>query len=169
LVKFIDARVDGDTLFIASDESIGDTVAGPHVIVTLPELTQANMSGSGDLELSAIDSDQPLALRLNGSGNLRFEGTAPSITARVDGSGDLELDGTTEDVSLRLDGSGNILARQLSAEMGEIDLRGSGDIEATIHDSAAVSLEGSGDIDLFGGASIAHSSRDDSGAVHQHD
>ena len=64
------------------------------------------------------------------------------------------LTGAAERVVLDLSGSGTIDAEQLEAETGDIELRGSGDVRATVRDAARVALDGSGDIDLFGQPSV---------------
>ena len=168
LVDLINTRVVDGTLELDSDRPIGNTVSGPHVIVTMPTVRRAGLSGSGVLSLTGIDTEDPLSLDLDGSGDVHFEGTLNELSVRVEGSGDVDLEGDAEHVSLRLDGSGEIDARRLQAQTGKLDLRGSGNIRATVQDTVEVNLEGSGDIDLFGGAKVSDSSIEGSGDFHQH-
>ena len=168
LIRFVRTHVVGDTLHIDSAESLHAEVSGPHVSVVTPRLERASLTGSGLLVLRAIEGDEPLELELDGSGDVSFEGSAPEISVRVDGSGTVALAGETERVVLRLSGSGEIDAEALDASRGTIDLEGSGDIAATVHDEVDVSLAGSGNIDLYGGADIAGMSHSGSGDVQQH-
>ena len=80
LQPFVVTRVDGGTLIVDVNEPIGDTVSGPHVIVTMPVLRAAALSGSGALSAETFSQDQPVALILEGSGNLLFSGDVPALT-----------------------------------------------------------------------------------------
>ena len=120
-------RVDGGTLIVDVTEPIGHTVSGPHVIVTMPVLRAAVLSGSGALSAETFPQDQPVDLILEGSGNLVFSGDVPTLTARLNGSGDLWLHGITGAADLTLEGSGNLNAKDMSATTGDISLDGSGD------------------------------------------
>jgi Putative auto-transporter adhesin, head GIN domain len=161
-------RVDGGTLIVDVTEPIGHTVSGPHVIVTMPVLRAAVLSGSGALSAETFPQDQPVDLILEGSGNLVFSGDVPTLTARLDGSGDLSLHGITGAADLTLEGSGNLDARDMSATTGDISLDGSGDLAATVTGSMRIALSGSGDIDLFGGGSLETSALDGSGSLRVH-
>ena len=161
-------RVDGGTLIVDVTEPIGHTVSGPHVIVTMPVLRAAVLSGSGALSAETFPQDQPVDLILEGSGNLVFSGDVPTLTARLDGSGDLWLHGITGAADLTLEGSGNLKAQDMSATTGDISLDGSGDLSATVTGSMRVALSGSGDIDLFGGGSLEASAIDGSGNLRVH-
>lgn len=161
-------RVDGGALIIDVTEPIGDTVSGPQVIVTMPVLRAAVLSGSGALSAETFPQDQPVDLVLEGSGNLVFSGDVPTLTGRLEGSGDMWLHGTAGAVDLTLEGSGNLDARDLNATTGDISLDGSGDLAATVTGSMRIALAGSGDIDLFGGGSLDSSAIDGSGTLRLH-
>jgi len=168
LQSFVRTRVVAGTLIVDASDPIGDTVGGPHVIVTMPLLRAATLSGSGGLSVETFSQGEAVDLVLDGSGNLSFSGDVPSVVGRLAGSGDMRLRGTTETVDLGLDGSGNLRADDLVATAGDISLDGSGNVAATVTGSARLALSGSGDIDLYGGATIERSSVSGSGAVHVH-
>jgi hypothetical protein len=168
LQPFVVTRVDGGTLIVDVNEPIGDTVSGPHVIVTMPVLRATALSGSGALSAETFSQDQPVGLILEGSGNLLFSGDVPALTGRLIGSGDIRLHGTTGAVDLTLEGSGNLNAKDMSATTGDISLDGSGDLAATVTGSMRIRLSGSGDIDLFGGGSLETSAIDGSGDLRVH-
>src|SRR4051794_29171984 len=168
LQPLVVTRVDGGTLIVDSTEPIGNTVSGPHVIVTMPVLRGAVLSGSGALSAGTFPQDQPVDLILEGSGDLVFSGDVPALTGRLIGSGDIWLHGTTGALDLTLEGSGNLDAKDMSATTGDISLDGSGDLAATVTGPMRIALSGSGDIDLFGGGSLETSAIDGSGNVRVH-
>jgi hypothetical protein len=169
IAPLLRTRVAGGTLIIGSDEQVTDLVPGPHVTVTMPHLTKATLSGSGLFTAAGFQENDPVALDLSGSGNLDFQGSAPTVEASLDGSGEINLAGSSDQVSLALDGSGSIDARALPARFGSVGLAGSGQVLATVAERVDVSLSGSGKIDLFGGAALQHVSKRGSGDIVQHD
>jgi hypothetical protein len=168
LLDLVQTRVDNETLYITTVYYIGDALEGPHVRVTMPELSAAKLSGSGSMVVEVDQPERALDLYLSGSGSLRFEGRTAAVGAFLSGSGDMRLRGETSDVELSSSGSGKIFGHELSAASGSLDLRGSGDISAEISDSVNVSLSGSGQIDLFGDASIDDYDVTGSGELIQH-
>ncbi len=168
LQDLVKTHVSNDTLFIDVHEEIDQIVDGPHVLITLPGLRAVKLAGAGSMILAFDEPESPLDLFLSGSGSMRFDGTTATLGAFLSGSGEIRLAGETSDVALTLSGSGSIRGEDLAASSGAIDLSGSGDISATVVDSARVSLSGSGQIDLYGGAPIDECRDTGSGDIVEH-
>jgi len=168
LQRLVRTHVADGRLIVDVSEPIGDTVAGPHVIVTMPVLHAARLLGSGSLSAESFSQGDAIDLSLDGSGDMVFAGEVPTLTARLDGSGDMRLRGSATSVVLGLDGSGDLRATDLSAATADISLGGSGSLAATVTGPSRVTLDGSGDIDLFGGGAIEWSSVLGSGQVRTH-
>ena len=168
LQRMVVTRVAGSTLVIDVDGSIGDTVSGPQVLVTMPALERATLSGSGRLTTSSFQQDQAVALDLEGSGDLVFDGAVPSVAGNLGGSGELRITGAATSVDLSLDGSGTIDAIGCSATDAVVSLSGSGRVATTASRGARVRLSGSGDVDLYGTATITSLSVSGSGDVRTH-
>jgi hypothetical protein len=168
LIDHLETHVYGDTLEIDSDAWIADLLPGPHLVITLPRLESATVSGSGDLVIHGFDSDEPLRLSASGSSDLTFDGSAPKITASVSGSGDMQLHGGTEFAELEVSGSGNLDARELIASEADVTVSGSGNLRATIDGPVGAAVSGSGDIDLYGDVQREHFSESGSGDIRVH-
>ena len=168
LQRLVLTHVADGRLIIDESKPIGDTVAGPHVIVTMPLLHAARLAGSGILSAETFSQADPIDLSLEGSGDMSFDGQVPTLTARLEGSGDMRLHGSATAVVLGLEGSGDLHATDLSAAAADIRLAGSGSIAATVTGPSRVTLDGSGDVDLFGGGTIEWSSVSGSGALRTH-
>src|SRR5881394_2707141 len=78
LVRALRTRIDGATLVIDTDESVDETLPGPHVTVTMPHMESAKLSGSGRIDVLSRRETSPVALDLSGSGDITFDGVAPS-------------------------------------------------------------------------------------------
>jgi hypothetical protein len=168
LQRLVSTRVADGRLLIDVSEPIGDTVAGPHVIVTMPLLHVARLVGSGSFTAETFRQADAIDLGLDGSGDMTFGGDVPTLTARLDGSGDLRLRGSATTVVLGLEGSGALRATELDATTADISLGGSGSLAATVTGPSRVTLDGSGDIDLYGGGAIEWSSLSGSGQLRTH-
>jgi hypothetical protein len=168
LMDNVRTRVWDDTLHVYVRGWIEHELPGPHVIVRIPHLSVASQSGSGRLDIQGFAEAEPIDLSLSGSGELRFDGSAPEIRADLEGSGDLVLRGDSERLSVSLDGSGLIDAEKLHSREADIDLDGSGEVRATVDGPVDISLEGSGDIELFGAAEIEHRTKSGSGSIRIH-
>jgi hypothetical protein len=168
LQRLVKTYVADGRLVIDVSDPIGDTVDGPHVIVTMPVLHAARVVGSGSLSAETFSQADPIDLGLEGSGDVSFAGEVPALTARLEGSGNMRLRGSATSVVLSLEGSGDLRATDLSAATADIGLGGSGSMEATVTGSARVTLDGSGDIDLFGGGTIERLSISGSGQLRTH-
>lgn len=124
---------------------------GVRIHVTLPRLTRASISGSGDLDADRAEGD--FAGSVAGSGNLRIAAlTGGAADLSIAGSGDLSVAGTATRVSASVAGSGDIDAAGLTATSANVSIAGSGNVRGTVKGDAAVSIIGSGDVELGGGA-----------------
>ena len=155
LDKLVIAR-NGDTLEIRRKSDSGfhwnTSNRGVKIFVTMPKITAASATGSGDMGVDKVDGDSFKA-SVTGSGNLKL-GTikVQSADLSIRGSGNLTASGTTNTASLTVKGSGDMDAGGLSAASAEVDVMGSGNVTAAVHGPAKVDMMGSGDVTLSGGA-----------------
>lgn len=134
----------------------------------MPLLHAARLVGSGGLSAETFRQADAIDLSLEGSGDMTFGGEVPTLTARLDGSGNMRLRGSATTVVLGLEGSGDLRASDLSAATADIRLGGSGSLAATVTGASRITLDGSGNIDLFGGGAIESSSLSGSGQLRTH-
>jgi len=164
----LDIGVENGELRIANRSSGWSWFGGRHrgvtVHVTVPALTGASVSGSGDMRVDRVEGqrfsasvtgsgglDLPnvrvaeASFALTGSGGIRAAGAARRSNASLTGSGDVDLAGLeTADTSIALVGSGDIGVRATGT--ASVDLRGSGDVTVTGPARCTISKSGSGDV-----------------------
>ena len=118
-----------------------------NVYVTVPSLKYVGISGSGNIRsegnFSKLDN---LEVHISGSGDIKFEADAASITANVSGSGDIKMRGSADDVDIKISGSGNVNLNKLKARNGNIKISGSGDASVNTSENLTVKISGSGDV-----------------------
>ena len=142
--------------------------------VTVKELNNITLAGSGSFNVEPLDVDQ-MAVLLAGSGNIKLEKldasdievtiagsgnisvdevTAESIDATVSGSGDIRMAGEAPVQKLAVAGSGNYLAGDLLSEITTVDIAGSGNATVWVMEELTVSINGSGNIRYYGKPTI---------------
>lgn len=104
--------------------------SGAFVRVTVPTLRAASLSGSGSITLTPQQASL-LRLDLRGSGSIRAQGRAKSV-------------------SINLTGSGSIDTRQLATPAITVDLSGSGSVVASATGTASIHASGSGNVEILG-------------------
>jgi hypothetical protein len=166
LLPLVRTRVIGGKLRIDTRSPVETILEGPHVVVTMPALQRVDLAGSGKIHVAPFDHEGDVEVALTGSGKVEFLGTTPSLRAELSGSGAVELIGSGDEVTLVLSGSGALDGKNFVARAGALELSGSGNLLATVEETAGVSLSGSGTIDLYGRPVLTSLSRDGSGEVH---
>jgi hypothetical protein len=147
---------EGDTLKVRrknhSGFSWGNNDHGAKVYITMPRMTAASATGSGDMTVDHIDGEK-FQGALTGSGSLSVGSLGvQSLALSVTGSGDLTTAGTAKTGSFSITGSGDIQAPKLSLGNANVSVMGSGGLTAAVSGPAVVNVMGSGDVTLTGGA-----------------
>jgi len=152
IIDNIKREVKGDTWRVRFDKNVRNCKP-VKIWITIPELTEAAVSGSGNLisETRFTNVDE-LAVAVSGSGNVKLDVEATSIEGGISGSGHVRLKGSTGGLEMSISGSGNIRSMDLEAAFCEISISGSGDAEVWATQELNASISGSGDIKYKGEA-----------------
>ncbi|WP_198316718.1 GIN domain-containing protein [Cystobacter fuscus] len=176
LPRFLGAENDGSGDFLVEGvtqsnalsfelEGSGDMdYCGPASSLTV------NLSGSGNMTL-CTPREQVLdgvRLGLSGSGSLTYDGATKSLEAVLEGSGDMSLTGSAPRLVARVNNSGNLEARGLTSSEAELYMAGSGNVSATVATTVTVHIDGSGNVDLWGDASLRDVRLEGSGSLRRH-
>jgi hypothetical protein len=184
----VDTAIDGDTLRIAPRGILLRHRQPIEVRVTLPALATLRINGSGEHTVSGFAGER-LALSMDGTGSMRFNGRYRIVQAGVHGSGDLELTGgnceaviaqlagsgsltlvgAAQSLHAEVQGSGQLDARHLRAEVVTLTHQGAGRSSIYARRQAEVELTGSGDVAVYGNPDRRTVARSGSGNVSFHD
>ena len=130
----------------------GDNGDGVKVYITMPRITAATTTGSGDLTVDRVAGDSFTA-SAKGSGALNIATLAVQVaTFSLTGSGSVTTGGTAQTGEFSVTGSGDIDAAKLKVSQASVNVMGSGSVSATVTGPATVKVMGSGDVTLTGGA-----------------
>ena len=157
IIPYIETYVNDEKLIIKYTDNVNiNTRKNTTVMVTLPDLQEAEITGSGDItgETKFTGSDE-IELKITGSGNMKLELDAPAVEAKITGSGDIHLSGNTRNIECSTTGSGKIDAAALKAENAVVKTFGSGNIHVFASVKLDATVNGSGDITCKGGGTVS--------------
>ncbi len=124
---------------------------GIKIYITIPTLTKAYVSGSGDIiSETKFTGLNNLVTGISGSGNVRLDVEAQSIDGKISGSGNVRLAGSAKSITIGISGSGDFYADGLRSENGTIKISGSGDATVDASEALSVQVSGSGDVKYKG-------------------
>ena len=116
--------------------------------VTAPDLTSLALSGVGELKVSGIANDS-LAVELSGVGTLRVSGSTGSLHVRASGTGDVS-------------------AKDLAAKSSTVVTSGVGDTRVQATEALDATLNGVGEINVYGHPQQIKKTRTGIGDIHIH-
>ena len=158
VMEHVKTEVQGGTLHLGFEEGL-NLIDPTRLIFTVgvDDLSELGISGSGDIEVDSVDTDQ-FNVTVSGSGNLQIRDlTADSVEARISGSGDVDLTGETTSQDVTISGSGKYRAGDLQSETAEVSISGSGQATVWATESLDSNISGSGSVDYYGQPSISTS------------
>ncbi|MDT8402229.1 MAG: head GIN domain-containing protein [Bacteroidales bacterium] len=146
-LKEIETTVRGDILVIRHGRWMTFNNKKVTVYVTMPEIEELNVSGSGNIIAEKSIKTGDLDMSISGSGNIKLsELTAESIDCSISGSGSLELKGSAEEGELSISGSGKYRGNDFRLETLDVSISGSGTCYTSVEESLIARVSGSGDI-----------------------
>ncbi|MBN2520681.1 MAG: DUF2807 domain-containing protein, partial [Bacteroidales bacterium] len=122
-LKNIITMVDGGILKIKVDDWMERINNRVNIYITIPEINDLSVSGSGDVIAEDKISTDDIELKVSGSGKIKIETlNARSINTKISGSGDVYLGGgnMAQEHNLKISGSGNLDAQNLSVNNYDI-------------------------------------------------
>lgn len=116
------------------------------VYVTVKELSEVTVSGSGDIVGQNTIETNDFRARVSGSGDIEMALDARNISTGISGSGNIELSGSARSGSLSISGSGKLLAENLKVDDFEVSISGSGRGSIMVYGELDVRISGSGSV-----------------------
>lgn len=129
-------------------------IARLKLFITLPNIDQLSISGSGDIISENILVAGQMDISLSGSGNIDAGVDVEDLYTRVSGSGDVFLEGTAGFHEINISGSGDISSFKLLTDKTDVQISGSGDADVHAAGSLKVKISGSGDVRYKGNPSL---------------
>jgi hypothetical protein len=164
LLPHVKTTIEDGTLIIDSKECFH---TGKQIVVrvTLPELRNLELSGSGDIKgMNALNGDK-MYIALTGSGSIDAEIAATVVRTVLAGSGDVMLRGKAKDHEIKIAGSGDVHAGEFATDNTTARISGSGNCELRAAQLLRASISGSGNVYYRGHPNKVESQVSGSGEV----
>lgn len=153
IIDELDLSVSNGRWTIETDRCVRD-LNDFKVFITMPDITELSISGSGDIFGENFFVVQDITLRITGSGDMDLGLEADDVDVDITGSGNMTLEGAGDFLDARISGSGDIRAFDLQVARAKFNISGSGDAEITVADELDVRISGSGDVKYKGNPSV---------------
>ncbi len=158
----------GDDLVIRFEGSVS-TRRSIDIFITLPKLSMAYVSGSGDMVgKGTFTGTDNFSVGISGSGDMELRVETGDLEGKISGSGDMKLGGKANNVELQVTGSGDLDADELVAQNVQVRISGSGDVAVHAEENLEVRTSGSGDV-AYRGRPRVRSNISGSGDVYSKD
>lgn len=148
-----------DDIRVRSHEAI-------RVEVSAPDINSLRLSGSGSLHVAGPITTNSLELDISGSGDMNLsELNTGYLDANISGSGNVNLSkGTATEEKLKISGSGNMNLENVTASRVTTNTSGSGTIKVTATQTLNATISGSGNV-YYKGSPEVNASISGSGKV----
>lgn len=153
IIDELELNVNNRLWTIDTDRCVRD-VDDFKVFITMADITELSISGSGDIIGENFFTVNDIILRITGSGDMDLGLNADDVETDIAGSGNILLEGTGDSLDSRISGSGDVRAFNLEVNRAKFDITGSGDAEITVFDELDVRISGSGDVKYRGNPSV---------------
>jgi hypothetical protein len=126
------------------------------IYITVPDVDELNVSGSGDILVEELNS-RILDLLVSGSGNIKIEELkSQTVNATVSGSGNIKIEegDMIESFKIRTSGSGKVEAGEIEANKVDVQTSGSGSCYVYTNGEIKARIAGSGNVYYTGNPAI---------------
>ena len=145
IIAALSTDVRGNSLVVDTDQSF-TTRSRIHVVIYGPTaLKSIEIDGSSDISLKGLSSN--------------------SFNISLDGTGDIKAEGSVRDLTIDVDGSGSVNTKALQADNVSIDVDGSTNVTVTANTKLDVTIDGVSNVTYYGNPSSINKSVDGVGTV----
>lgn len=145
IIDLLETRVRNGEWVIGYEDCVRDHDR-VRIYITLPDIRELTLSGSGDIYGENIFYLGDVSVRITGSGDVDLEMEADDLDLLISGSGDLALSGLCDGQRTTISGSGDLQAFNLDSRTANIRISGSGDAEVFVTQFLDVLITGSGNV-----------------------
>lgn len=124
------------------------------VYITVPELNQASVGGSGLIELEDVFRSRSFKTSVSGSGRVLLRLATEDLNARISGSGTIRAAGVADAQDVSISGSGKYQALDLDSRRVDVSISGSGRAEVDAEEQLDADISGSGRVYYSGTPSV---------------
>ncbi len=165
----IEFKLSGDELIIKKEGNWnwrdGWRRSEVDIYVTMKEIEEISVSGSGTIESQGTLKTKDLRLAVSGSGDMELDIESEELDLRISGSGSINLNGDATEAEAKISGSGRVKADDLTVKIFEASISGSGSCYINVTDEVSANISGSGSVYYSGNPDKVYSNSSGSGKI----
>jgi hypothetical protein len=135
------------------------------VFITMPEIRDLSVSGSGRMIIEKTVSTDDLDLIVSGSGKMQIRVKASAVDVSISGSGEIEAIGEAKSLDASISGSGKVMGKNFTVSNVDARISGSGNVYVHATNSIESRISGSGSIYYSGEPSHINNNSSGSGKI----
>lgn len=157
LLTHIRTNVSGDTLTISTESGLDiDPTDGVTYRLGCPDITSAELTGAGTIDLAACTTTDELELEVRGAGTI----TAPeldlsTLQVSLPGAGSIDTTGRAAHLDVALTGAGDFDGSELETDTAEVESVGIGTTTVWVTSDLDVSVTGVGTVRYYGEPAVS--------------
>jgi hypothetical protein len=148
LIGDVTTEVKGGKLVIGQKRDVVSK-ATINVYITVKELCQIDLSGSGNISMRSQFNCDFMNVNLSGSGDVHAIVAALNLKAILSGSGNVDFKGRADKTDIRIDGSGNVDGKGMTTNASTVQISGAGNCIIDAKDELTVSITGVGNVNYL--------------------
>lgn len=170
LMKYIEAKVEGNTLKLHSKNGLSITDGHFKAYVTVPALDNIESSGAATVNvLDELKNSKRIWLHASGAGKITAQVDAPEINVESSGAANIKLSGKTKDISAHASGAAGIQAAELQSENAVAHASGAANVHVYASVKVTGDASGAGKVYYKGGATNVAVDESGAGKVKKED
>lgn len=142
LERYLEIERSGDKLSIGLEGGRSYSNFTAEADITMPELSELELSGASDANISGFRSTDPLTLIASGASSIDGNLRSGDLTIRLSGASRVELTGEGGDLVLQVSGASNADLEAFPVTDADVELSGASN--ATVNLSGMLNLNASG-------------------------
>jgi Putative auto-transporter adhesin, head GIN domain len=157
IINEIETVVEGGTLQIRfkHQHEPHNFTGRVEVFITARSLSGLVCSGSGAMTVDGEVKGRAADITLSGSGTISSAIDAADLHVTISGSGSVNLSGKAGATKVTLSGSGKLAAKELSTDVADLMIAGSGSTYLTVNKTISGTIVGSGNVTYSGTATVS--------------
>ncbi|MGB0882274.1 MAG: head GIN domain-containing protein [Vicingaceae bacterium] len=156
LIELIETKVKGNTLYISSEEPIGNAES-LKIFITVVDVEDIDASGAIELKNKGTYQAENLEIDISGAADIDLDVDVENLTMDMSGASETTLAGTSNNFEIKISGAGELDAKKMKARNTSIDISGAGSAIVNVKKKLKVDVSGAGSVQYKGNPKIEKS------------
>lgn len=156
LLELIETKVKNSTLYISSEEPIGNAES-LKIYITVVDVNDIDAAGAIELTNKGTYETERLEIDVSGAADINLDLVVENLSMDMSGASETTLSGTANNFEIEISGAGELQAKKLKTRNSTIDISGAGSAIVFVKKTLKVDVSGAGSVQYKGNPKIEKS------------